>query len=263
VADRATTQRIAFSMIDGPAPDALFGGALMLLQPRKGHRAGTDGFLLAAATPQDAVRIADFGASTGLVGLRAAQMNRDSRVTLFEQEAEAVALARDNVEMNHLSARVDVVEGDALASGALKAWRETFDCVLTNPPFHEAGRARMPGEKSAAYVMKPQGESSGLGVWIRRATSILAPKGRLALIHRADEAGAVLECLKGRFGGIRLIFVHPRPDQPAIRVLMGAIKGSRAPIAILPPLVLHESDGRFTAQAESVNRGTARLPLFG
>lgn len=250
-------------MINGPAPDALFGGGLTLSQLPKGHRAGTDGVLLAASTPPEAIRIADFGASTGLVGLRAAQINPQASVTLFEQEAEAAALSRINIEANDLAERVDVAEGDVLASGALAAWRETFDCVLSNPPFHEAGRARMPASKSAAYVMKPQGESSGLEVWIKRATSILAPRGRIILIHRADEAGAILEALKGRFGAIRLIFVHPKVDQPAIRVLAGAIKGSRAPVTILPPLVLHEADGRFTSQAESLNRGTARLPLFG
>lgn len=250
-------------MIDRPAPDALFGGVLQLSQPRNGHRAGTDGVLLAAATPMDAIHIADFGASTGLVGLRAAQINPLARVTLFEQEEEVAALARANIEANGLSARVDLAQCDVLASGALAQWRETVDCVLSNPPFHEAGRARVPGSKSAAYVMKPQGEGSGLQAWVRRSTSILVPKGKLVLIHRADEIGAILDALKGRFGAIRLMFVYPKQGQPAIRVLAGAIKGSRAPLAILPPLVLHESDGRFTSRAEDLNRGTARLPLFG
>ncbi|MBN8532896.1 MAG: methyltransferase [Rhizobiales bacterium] len=249
-------------MIDCPAPDMLFGGLLRLSQPPKGHRAGTDGVLLAAATPADAVRIADFGASSGLVGLRAAQINPQARVTLFEQDAEIAALARANIATNDLDGRVEVAQRDILEPGTLTTWREAFDCVLSNPPFHEAGRTRMPTAKSAAYVMKPQGGGSGLQVWLRRATSVLAPKGRLVLIHRADEIGAVLEALKGRFGGIRLIFVHPRQDEPAIRVLAGATKASRAPLSILPPLVLHESDGCFTPFAEGLNRGKANLPLF-
>jgi tRNA1(Val) A37 N6-methylase TrmN6 len=250
-------------MSDRPEPDALFDGALRLSQPQKGHRAGTDGVLLAAATPSEAIRIADFGASTGLVGLRAAQINPFARVTLFEREADVAALARINIEANALGARVEMAECDVLASGALTPWREAFDCVLSNPPFHEAGRARIPASKSAAYVMKPQVEDSGIEIWIRRATSILAPKGKLVLIHRADEISAVLAALKGRFGGIRVVFVHPRRDQAAIRVLAGAIKGSRAPLSILPPLVLHEADGDFTSVADKLNRGEANLPLFG
>ncbi|MGL5447059.1 MAG: tRNA1(Val) (adenine(37)-N6)-methyltransferase [Rhabdaerophilum sp.] len=250
-------------MRDLALADALFAGALRLHQPGKGHRAGTDGVLLAAATPSDAVAIADLGASTGLVGLRAAQLNPEARVTLFEQDKAVVDLARANIEANGLGARVEVAEGDILSPAALRQWRETFDCVLTNPPFHEAGRTRMSDVKAGAYVMKPQDISTGLEVWVKRATSILAPKGKLVMIHRADEIRSLLDAFQGRFGAIRLLFVHPRADQPAIRVLAGAIKGSRAPLTILPPLVLHEAGGEFTAAAESLNRGEARLPLFG
>lgn len=250
-------------MPDFAPADALFGGALRLHQPEKGHRAGTDGVLLAAATPPDAVTIADLGASTGLVGLRAAQMNHEARVTLFERDSAVAALARANIEANRLDARVEVVESDILMSGALSEFRESFDCVLTNPPFHETGRARMSAAKSPAYVMEPLAGVTGLEAWVKRATAILAPKGRLVMIHRADEIGAVLSALQGRFGGIRLLLVHPRADQPAIRVLAGAIKGSRAPLTILPPLVLHETGGAFTTEADKLNRGTARLPLFG
>lgn len=250
-------------MPDFAPADALFDGTLRLFQPEKGHRAGTDGVLLAAATPPDAIHVADLGCSTGLVGLRAAQINREARVTLFEQDGMAAQLARANIEANGLSARVEITETDILARGALGGWRETFDCVLTNPPFHEAGRARMSAAKSPAYVMKSPVIGTGLEAWVKRATSILAPKGRLVMIHRADEIGAVLTALQGRFGGVRLLLVHPKADQTAIRLLVGAVKGSRAPLTILPPLVLHEESGAFTPFAESLNRGAARLPLFG
>jgi tRNA1(Val) A37 N6-methylase TrmN6 len=250
-------------MLERATVDALFGGALRLHQPLRGHRAGTDGVLLAAATPPDSRAIADFGASTGLVGLRAAQMNGEAQVTLFEQDAETADLARANIGINGLEARVMIVEGDLLSPGALREWREAFDCVLTNPPFHEPGRARVSARKSAAYVLAARPDGSGLEAWIKRATSVLKPKGRLVMIHRADETGALLAACRGRFGGLRLIFVHPKRDQPAIRVLAGAIKGSRAPLAILPPLILHADDGGFSDQVERLNRGEASLPLFG
>lgn len=249
-------------MSDFVPVDALFGGALRLHQPKKGHRAGTDGVLLAAATPPDAAAIADLGASTGLVGLRAAQMNEASHVTLFEQDRSVADLARANIGANGLGERVQMVECDILAAATLREWREKFDCVLTNPPFHEAGRARMSDAKIGAYLMKPRSGGTGLDLWIKRATSILAPKGRIVIIHRADQIGDLLESLKGRFGGVRLVFVHPKQGQPAIRVLVGAIKGSRAPLAVLSPLVLHDEGGGFSPKVERLNRGRARLPLF-
>ncbi|MFN3482098.1 MAG: methyltransferase, partial [Rhabdaerophilum calidifontis] len=72
--------------------DRLFGGRLLLLQPARGHRAGTDAVLLAAATPPDAARIADLGAASGIVGLRAAQIAPAARVLLVERDPALVAL---------------------------------------------------------------------------------------------------------------------------------------------------------------------------
>jgi tRNA1(Val) A37 N6-methylase TrmN6 len=55
--------------------------------------------------------------------------------------------------------------------------------------------------------------------------------------------------------------VHPRPDAPAIRALVRATKGSRAPLALLPGLVLAGADGRLSEAAEAVLRHGAALPL--
>jgi tRNA1(Val) A37 N6-methylase TrmN6 len=70
-----------------------------------------------------------------------------------------------------------------------------------------------------------------------------------------------MAALTGRFGGAELIFIHPRRDRPAIRVIARAQRGSRARLSIRPPLVLHENDGRPTAVAEALSDG--RASLFG
>jgi tRNA1(Val) A37 N6-methylase TrmN6 len=48
-------------------------------------------------------------------------------------------------------------------------------------------------------------------------------------------------------------------DRPAIRLLLSGTKGSRAPLTILPPVVLNGPDGRFTPEAEALHRGEATL----
>ena len=55
--------------------------------------------------------------------------------------------------------------------------------------------------------------------------------------------------------------LHPKPEQPAIRMLVRASKASRAPLAILPGLVLNDRSGRPTASVEAVLRGCGKLPL--
>ena len=55
--------------------------------------------------------------------------------------------------------------------------------------------------------------------------------------------------------------VHGRAGQPAIRILVCARKGSRAPLALLPGLMLNDEDGKPTAEAEAVLRGAEPLPM--
>ena len=239
--------------------DALFAGALRLRQPPKGHRAGTDAVLLAATTPLEAKVIADLGAATGVVGLRAAQINTQSEVTLFEREAQLAALARANATANLLADRVMVAELDVFRLGADQRFRERFDCVLTNPPFHEAGGVRVSPHagRAAAHVF---GEGETLDGWLRNAAAILKPGGLLLMIHRADAIGDVIAAGWKRLGDLTLRFIHPARDQPANRLLFCGRKGSQAPLTVLPALILNEN-GHFRSEIEALHRGEGRIDM--
>ena len=85
------------------------------------------------------------------------------------------------------------------------------------------------------------------------AARLLASGGAITLIWRADGLAYVLDSLGG-FGAITLMPVHPRADAPAHRLLLRAVKASRAPLTLLPALTLNDADGRPTAAAEAVLR---------
>ena len=96
--------------------DRLLAGRLALRQPVRGHRAGTDAILLAAAAPRDFEGLAvDVGSGVGAVGLALALQGPKAQVRLVEIDPEMAEAARHNVILNGLSARVDVIEADVLA----------------------------------------------------------------------------------------------------------------------------------------------------
>lgn len=246
--------------------DAFLGGALQLLQPRSGYRAGVDAVLLASAvrvTPDRVDSVLDVGAGVGTAGLCVARRLPECEVVLFEREPALTAVAHQNILRNGLEEGARVVEGDLgigeSALSALGLMPDSFDHVLANPPFHSAGRGT-PAQnplKSAAHAMT----DDDLDAWVRFMARMTAPRGTATMIHKAEALGRVLAAFAGRFGDLRVLPILPRRGEAAIRVLVQGIKGSRAPLVLLDGLVLHGEGNRFTGEAEAILRLGAALDL--
>ena len=151
---------------------------------------------------------------------------------------------------------VEVVEGDVTA-GFKSLGLTPFDAAICNPPFFEDPKAlRGPApEKRTAWMA-----DEGLEAWVGFLMKAVREGGTITLIHRADQLAELLSHLRPKAGSIQVRPVHPFADAPAKRVLLRAIKTGKAPLALLPPLVLHERDGaKHTARAEAILRGQADL----
>jgi tRNA1(Val) A37 N6-methylase TrmN6 len=250
--------------------DAFLGGALSILQPATGYRAGLDAVLLAAAARPAigaGARVLDAGAGVGVVGLAIAACVPDAQVTLVELDPVLADLARRNAERNGLAARVRVVIADVAAGG--RTLHEaapdgglapaSFEHVVTNPPFYAEGSGTPPrlGAKAAAHQMR----EGSLERWMAFLATAAAADGRLTLVHRADALALVLSALEGRFGSLRVLPVHPRAGAPASRIVVTAVKGSRAPLELKPGLVLQDAEGRYLPAVEAVLRHGAPLTI--
>lgn len=244
--------------------DAVLGGRLRLVQPKRGHRVGHDAILLAAATPARAgEQVVDLGAGVGAAGLALAVRVEGANVTLVEIDPALAALAARNARQNGLAGRVRAVTLDvaapprAFASVGLSP--ESIMRAMMNPPFNDPARQRLSPDarRRLAHAAAPD----VLARWVRTAARLLKPRGTLTLIWRADGLAEVLRALEGAFGGIAILPVHPKAGDPAIRILVRAVKASRAPLALLPGLALADRAGQPGGEAEAVLRGGAELAL--
>lgn len=234
----------------------LHDGRVTLDQPVKGYRAGLDAVLLAAALElRPGAHACEFGCGAGAALLCAARLNPGARFTAFEKDRSMAALAAANIALNGGEDRIEVETGDALAlAGAAR-----FDAVFSNPPFFDDESALRPpsAEKRGAWI-----SDAPLADWIRAGLKALRPRGQIVLIHRADRLGDILAEFQGRAGDIGVLPVHPRAGEPAKRIIVRAVKASRAPLRLLPGLIVHGGEGeRFTPEAAAVLKGEARLVL--
>jgi tRNA1(Val) A37 N6-methylase TrmN6 len=237
--------------------DAILGGRLMLRQSRHGYRAGLDAALLAAAIDAPtAARVIEAGCGAGAALLAAAARRLGARFVGVERDPAALALAQDNIAANGLENRVSAVAGD-VASGFHALGFAPFDAAMANPPFFDApGAIRGPAPaRVGAYLA-----DDGLGAWIGFLLKAVREGGAITIIHRGDRLADILALLAPKAGSIRIRPVHPFADQPAKRVLVRAVKTGKAPLTLLPPLVLHDqTGGKHTAETEAILRGKASL----
>jgi tRNA1(Val) A37 N6-methylase TrmN6 len=242
--------------------DAFLGGRLRLRQPRSGHRAGHDAMLLAAATsarPGD--RVVDFGAGVGAAGLAVARRVAGIKLVLVEIDAALAHLAQDNAASNAIAAeviRLDVTSAaDAFAAVGLSP--DSADVVLMNPPFNDAARHRASPDRvrEIAHVAT----ATTLASWIHASRRILKSGGVLTLIWRADGLGEVLAALDRGFGSLAILPVHGDANASAIRVLVRAIKGGKAPTEIHAALMLNDESAVPNAKARELLAGNGILPL--
>ncbi len=152
---------------------------------------------------------------------------------------------------------LDVEDTQALAASGLKAGG--IDRVLMNPPFHDATRQNLSPDprRRLAHAAAP----GLLPRWMASAAWLLKPQGVLTLIWRAGGLADVQSALAGEFGSIAVLPVYPRPDAPAIRVLVRAVKSASGAMVTFPGLVLNDRLGKPSAAAEAVLRGAGTLAI--
>jgi len=237
--------------------DRVLNGRVRLRQKAGGYRAGMDAALLAAAC--DAApgqRVLEAGCGVGGALLAAAARRPGARFHGVERDADAADLARGNAALNGLTDRVEISTGD-IQTGFRALGLPVFDAVISNPPFFDdPGALRAPSPaKTGAWMA-----DGGLAAWTDFLLKAVREGGTITLIHRADRLADILALLAPKAGSFKVRPVQPFADAPAKRVIVRAIKTGKAPLVLLPALVLHERDGgQHAAGAEAILRGEADL----
>lgn len=245
--------------------DALLAGRIRFDQPADGYRAAIDPVLLAAAVPaRPGERVLDLGAGAGAASLCLAWRVADCRITGIEREAALVALANANAAVNGMERRVAFRVGD-IAEAMADSGEGAFDHAIANPPYLEAGRADLrqrAGDDASERARRAEIEDeTPLAVWLDRMCRAVRPKGRITLIQRVDRLDDILAVLRGRAGDIAVLPLWPRAGVPARRAIVSARPGTRAPMRLLPGLVLHSDDGAYTDAAAAILQDGAALDL--
>lgn len=230
--------------------DTLFDGTLHCLQHRDGYRFSIDPVLLAhfVRLGKDE-RLLDLGAGSGVLGLillyRAAA--HICSLTAFELQAELAELTRENVTLNRLQEKMEVVEGD-LRNILSFLKPESYSTVVCNPPFFKAGTGRS-SSNSEALIARHQ-VACNLKEILSAAAAVLQNRGKLFMIYPAEGLGVLLGQLpqhRMTIKRLQMVYSYSEPVSNARLVLLEAMKNGGDGLKVLPPFYIYDQkDGDYS-----------------
>ena len=144
-------------------------------------------------------RILDLCTGSGCIGLAIASRVKDARVTLADISKEALAVAKKNTVLNHMTGRVSCVTSDAL--GTPSAFLGKFDMIVSNPPYITTQEmTELPGSVSNYEPhLALHGGSDGLDFYraiVKNYTPALKPGGYLCFefgMGQGDDVCRILQ----------------------------------------------------------------------
>ena len=257
---RSQGRRLPALTAIGSAPrattnDHLLDGRVRYAQPAEGFRSGIEPVVLAAAVPaRPGERVLEGGAGAGAALLCLAARVSGLHGVGVEHDPALVAIAKRNAVSN---SRPDIhfIVADLAALPDLGR----FDHALANPPYHpSAGTASPHMAREAAK----RGQPGLFTLWAAALAKHLRPRGTLTFILPAAAVPACLEAFTaaGCSPGT-LLPLWPKAGRPAKLVLLQGVKGGKAPLRLLPGLILHDANGAYTPQAEAILRHGQGLSL--
>ncbi|MBQ6946689.1 MAG: peptide chain release factor N(5)-glutamine methyltransferase [Clostridia bacterium] len=145
-------------------------------------------------------RILDLCCGSGCIGLTLAKLIPQLDVTLFDISAAAIDATRRNAALHRLEDRCHIVQGDVMLAGTNYFPDDTFDMILSNPPYIKtADLSALAKEVQQEPTLALDGGMDGLTFYRAIAadwTTPLKEGGHLVLEAGYDTTQPVAELLK-------------------------------------------------------------------
>ena len=230
--------------------DYLLDKKIKMFQSDEGYKTSSDAVLVSSLIHKikNTDNILDVGSGTGGISLCLAHRFEKAQIIGFEIQEQLVELENKSAKANSFQNLKYLIHDIGSKKAPLPYG--SFNHVITNPPYTKNGSKSPNKSKALAHNQ----ENLTLEQWLKFCLKMLKPYGFLYLIHRADALDEILSALHSKAGNINLIPVYSKENQEAKRIMVKAQKDSKAPLKILPPLVIHQNGG-YTSQAEQILRG--------
>ena len=210
-------------------------------------RLTTDSILLADfASVRSGERGVDLGCASGLMMLLLLRRESGLRMTGLELLPEALSLAGENLRLNGLQERAELICGD-LRETVKTLPNGGFDFVIANPPYFPPESGDMSPDSARGIA---RGETMLQLPELCAASSRLCRSGgRIFFCHRPERMLSLLqEMREHHLEPKRIRFIHHALPAPAFLLLVEGRKDGNPGLKVEPPFFIRGADGAETEE---------------
>ncbi len=232
------------SLRDGERLDDLMRSGRVIIQNENEFCFSMDSVLIAHFPRfKRNARVMDLGTGTGVIPLLIVDAVKE--ICAVELNSQMADIARRNVELNGLTEKISVVEGDYRKHRELFK-PESFDLAIANPPYMPIGNGAV--NKISGIARARHEFTATLDDVVTAARFVLKFRGVFCMIHLASRLCEIVDVLHRRQMEMkRLRPIQPKADRDANLIMLEAVVGANAGnLQIMPPLVVHNADGSYT-----------------
>lgn len=165
-------------------------------------------------------------------------------------------MAERSFQYNELEHRLKVLPMDLKELPAMLG-NKKVDVVTCNPPYFPVAEK---GEKINAnthFAIARHEIACTLEDVVQVSSKIVKQGGKVAFVHRPGRLLDIVTLMrKYSIEPKRLQFVHAKLGKPANTILIEGIKQGNADLTILPPLLVYDEEGNYTAEVKKLLLGT-------
>lgn len=233
--------------------DDLLTHDLHIIQSDEVFSFSMDAVLLARFAPVPKYgKILDLCTGNGVIPLLLSTRT-EAKIEGIEIQPRLADMARRSVEMNGLTHRIEIREGD-LRELVKVTGHGAYDAITVNPPYMPvtSGEAKL---NSYQAIARHEIHCS-LEEVAAASMRLVRPGGKVSMVHRPQRLGEIMTLLRQyRLEPKVIRFVHPRAGAEANMVLIEALRDGKPDVRALPPLIVYNENGEYCEEIMNIYYG--------
>ena len=172
-------------------------------------------------------------------------------ITCVELQKEIYDLAKKSIEINNLQDKINILNMNVIDLPK-KYETDTFDVITCNPPYFKVNEKSNLNDNEIKTIARHEIYLE-LDEIFSISRKLLKNNGIISIVHRPERLIEIIESMKrNNIEPKKLRFVYPKKNSDCNIILIEGSKNGKTGLKILPPLYVHDEDGKYLDEIQNL-----------